>query len=397
MINLQSNIAKIPSSIKNSGFPLTKIKPEVIEGIQKGIPLFDGERFVKLDDIAFITKNLETLNLFRGCTVGCTHCLKNAKPDKKRTILFEDLERFTDGFRSLSQRLGFDVLNGNKYLSIVDDSNPSDFPIEGLSSKHSVVEAMQLIYKKLNIPTLFVTSGWSKASKYAQENAERLVKEIKSNPDSVEKVEISVNPFLNIMENSRQALKNGEKDKSVFFRNIYTSRMANVISTFIDLFSLDKASIIYRHAASGDGVGEGETKKLYEEIYNKLREIIGSRIEEFPSLSPENLTRFDKSHLIEPSGRARKYFSKEENMKLQSELAEEYLAWQELSPEERKAELRDTAVKCIDINGRVYATKPASRVTFVNTPIEITTPTDIQLNYLNSRETNPVFSDIELD
>lgn len=90
------------------------------------------------------------------------------------------MERFTDGFKSLSQRLGFDVLNGNKYLSIVDDSNPSDFPIEGLSSKHSVVEAMRLIYKKLNIPTLFVTSGWSKASKYAQENAEKLVKEIKS-------------------------------------------------------------------------------------------------------------------------------------------------------------------------------------------------------------------------
>lgn len=102
MINFQSNIAKIPPSIMNSGFPLTKIKPEVIEGIQKGIPLFDGERFVKLDDIAFITTNLETLNLFRGCTVGCTHCLKNAQPDK-RTIFLRIWKGLQTGSRVLAR------------------------------------------------------------------------------------------------------------------------------------------------------------------------------------------------------------------------------------------------------------------------------------------------------
>ena len=84
-------------------------------------------------DIAFLTKRFETLNLFRGCRVNCSHCLKDAKPPQKgcETILFEDLMRFLDGFRELGERLGFNVFQGNKYVNIIDDANPSDIPIRG--------------------------------------------------------------------------------------------------------------------------------------------------------------------------------------------------------------------------------------------------------------------------
>ena len=42
--------------------------------------------------------------------------------------------------------------------------------------KHSVSEALSLIYENLKIQPLFVTSGWNQGSKYAQENAEAIVK-----------------------------------------------------------------------------------------------------------------------------------------------------------------------------------------------------------------------------
>ena len=165
------NLRHIPANIKNSSFPLTRINPQHVEGIQKGIPLFDG---VGIKDIAFITKRFETLNLFRGCNLGCSHCLKDAKPLKNSTILFEDLVRFLDGFKALNERLGFNVFQGNKYVNIIDDSNPSDIPIRGKSRNHSVNEALKIIYEKINLPSIFVTSGWNSASKYSQQSSSEL-------------------------------------------------------------------------------------------------------------------------------------------------------------------------------------------------------------------------------
>ncbi len=171
----------IPPSIKNSAYPLTRLPLNSIEGIQKGIPLFHG---VNIKDIAFVTKRFETLNLFRGCRVNCSHCLKDAKePVKGReTVLFEDLINFLDGFKTLSERVGFNVFQGNKYVNIIDDANPSDIPIRGKYRNHSVVEAIKQIYDKINLPVIFVTSGWNKASKYSGQAAEDLVKQIEKNP-----------------------------------------------------------------------------------------------------------------------------------------------------------------------------------------------------------------------
>lgn len=397
--HLNSYINKIPASIKDAKYPLSKLNLQSLEGIQSDIPLFQGETPLKLDLISFITKRFETLNLFRGCTVGCSHCLKNAKPEENKSILFEDLERFLDGFKTLNERLGFNVFNGNKYLSIVDDSNPSDFPIVGKDRKHSVVEAMQQIYEKLNIPILFVTSGWNKSSSYAQKASEDLANMIQQNPDMIKSVDISINPFVGILEKSREALKNHNQDKADFFRNVYTSRMANAIATFIKVFEQDKAQIIYRHASDIEGnelVNENATRKLYEEIYSKLKKIVGSKLDNVPELNPDKLTQFDKSHLIESSGRGRQYFSTEVNLKEQEALIDEAIEWTSLSEEEKFKTLQDNALKCVDINGRIYATMPSSRVEYISAPIELTVPTNIRLNYDNNVPQKPVFSDIDL-
>lgn len=105
---------------------------------------------------------------------------------KNGTILFEDLVRFLDGFKALNERLGFNVFQGNKYVNIIDDSNPSDIPIRGKSRNHSVNEALKMIYEKINLPSIFVTSGWNSASKYSQQSSEELA-------GMIEKIQILLN------------------------------------------------------------------------------------------------------------------------------------------------------------------------------------------------------------
>lgn len=405
LINLKSTLNSIPQTVKTSEFPLAKIKLQDFEGIQEKIPLFDdGKKFVNIFDIAFITKYLETLDLFRGCSVGCTHCLKNAVPLSKkiRSILFEDLMRFTDGFKTLSERFGFNVLQGNNYISVIDDSNPTDFPIKGLTQNHDIAEAVKLIYEKLRIPIVFVTSGWNAKSAEAQNSAKNLAKEFKTNPQSLKSLEISINPFSGIMETSRKALVSGDMEKAAFYRELYTNRMANTLLTFFDLFKGEetKARLIYRHANNFDGnelVGENETKKLYIEIYDKLKIFLGEKIKEAPTLIPDIVTKFDRSHLIEPSGRGRRYFPFEYNMRVQAELISEADKWDSMSAEEQRKFLQDHSVKCVNIKGNIYTTFPAISVKHEYSPVEITVPTDIQLNYLEQNKLPPVFSDIELD
>lgn len=397
--SISAYINKIPNQVKNGKFPLEKLNLEILEGVQKGIPLFGKEKPVTMKQISFIAKRFETLNLFRGCSVGCSHCLKDAQVKDSRSILFEDLERFLNGFKTLNERLGFNIFHGNKYLSIVDDSNPSDFPIQGKSGKHSVVEAIKHIYEKLNIPILFVTSGWNKNSSYAQQASEDLVNLIRKNPNMVKSVDISINPFVGILEKSREALMNNNQEKADFLRNVYTSRMANTLATFLKVFEQNKANIIYRHASDFAGnelVNENSTRKLYEEIYSKLKKIVGSAIENIPELLPENLTKFETSHLIESSGRGRKFFPLEYNLKEQESLIDEAVEWASLSENDKFKILKDYALKCVDVDGSVYATMPSDKVEYLSTPIELTIPTNIKLNYENNTPTKPVFSDIDL-
>lgn len=98
--------------------------------------------------------------------------------------------------------------------------------------------------------------------------------------------------------------------------------------------------------------------------------------------------------MIESSGRGRRFFPQDRNLKEQQELIDEALELEMMSPDERSKELLDCAVKCVDIDGKVYATMPASKVEYISAPIELTVPTNIRLNYENKSAVPPVFSDI---
>ena len=98
--------------------------------------------------------------------------------------------------------------------------------------------------------------------------------------------------------------------------------------------------------------------------------------------------------MIESSGRGRRFFPQDRNLKEQQELIDEALELEMMSPDERSKELLDCAVKCVDIDGKVYATMPASKVEYISAPIELTVPTNIRLNYENKSAVPPVFIDI---
>ena len=373
-------LSEVPNSVKLSEFPLTKMDLNALEGVQYGIGVFKGDT---LPDIALISKRFETVNFFRGCKWGCLHCLKNAKAPKpgKESVLFEDLKKLASGFRILSERLGFNVLNGNHYISIVDDSNPFDLPINGLTRKYDAVDGIEVLFKNLKIPALVVTSGIDttnkKSESFSSKVAKKLNKTVTKNPDMVKKGEIAINPCLRV--------------------NDYTGRMAKTLAIFLDLFKIEKAKIIYRHTAgSYPEYDFNAAKKLYEEIFKKLQNITGYSLEGISELNPKYVTAFDRSHLIEPSGRGRRFFDYERNGALQKDLNQDYMNWENLSETEKKDFLLDNSLKGIDIDGSVYATI-RSCARSESTPIELIVPTGIKLNYVNKEKPNPLFSDIVLD
>ena len=121
------NLRQIPKEKFGAEFPLEKVDLKELEEIQAGIPLFEG---ISLEEIKFIVKNFSVLNIARGCSSGCSHCLRDAKAPNGQsltTILWDDLKRFVTGFESLNERLGADIFKGNKYIVLHDDLTRRNF------------------------------------------------------------------------------------------------------------------------------------------------------------------------------------------------------------------------------------------------------------------------------
>lgn len=382
MVNIsrpaRSYLRKVPSYLKTSEFPLTKMDTLMLESFQTDLDVFEG---VKMSDIAFLSKDLSTINLFRGCRAGCSHCMKNAvvPNPRKETVLYEDLKGFTNGLKVISERLGFNILNGNKVINIAEDSNPLETTIKGLTRNHSLVEGLKTIHKNLNIPTVISTSGWvnPRHPDYvrASKEAQKLTRFVKQNPDAVKEVQVEINPFLETFD--------------------YSGRMARALFTFLDLFKMGKAKVVYQHTKNlKKGFDADATKEIYERIYNNLQELAGSNLEGIPELNPKKITEIKRSHWIEQAGRGKKFFSEESNNDMHNRLLNEKFRWHELSQREKDNYLLNNTRKCVDIDGKVYCAKK-TRLEYNQTPIEINLPTDIQLNYTDKTKPYKLFNEIE--
>ena len=274
---------------------------------------------------------------------------------------------------------------GKAAISTFDDSEPialRSMDLEGNS--HNFKEAVQQIYKNLNLPVNFVSAGWNSSDKYAQANAEELVDFVKKNPQAMGEFSISINPFNPLIISSISNAKAGKPEVARLQRELFTSDLANTLYTFLPVFKNDspvKGTLIYRHALpENEGVAEKDLAKLYQEIYAKLEQRVGYKLDGYDLLNPETVTKFDSNHLIQPKGRGKKYFSDYQKFIKAVNEQQNINKWNKLNPQEKKEHAYLYTMKGIDLNGQVYC---------VNSD-EILINTDIQLNYLNKAKPTPV-------
>ena len=367
------------SVLSRSSFPLEKIDLKKIEGIQTGIPLFEG---INLETVKFLTKWFQVLNLTRGCREKCTFCLRDAKTPLKEThntintILWEDLLRFTEGFGKLGERLGVNPFQGNSHITLFEDANLPDAIIkDNNGTEHSIKDAIQNIYENIRLPFVFVTSGWNINNKKVQKAAEEICDYIMQTPDCTKEFSISVNPFYA-----------GKREH-------YIEKAVNTLKTFLPLFKTkkEKATILlkynYPNGINADINGKDAAFKLYTDIFEQLKSICGSSLEGYEYLSPKNILKHRDDNFIENKGKGQNFFSTEEVEKNNNKLFKESFEWMTLTSAQKKEYAYNFTTKNVDINGQIY----------LITPSEQEIETDIGLNYINkNKKTAKIHSDIKL-
>lgn len=365
------------AELNSSKFPLEHLDLKRIEGIQTEIPLFKNST---MEDIKFLTKWFQVLNIARGCREKCTFCLRNAmapikeSADKINTILWEDLQRFTDGFAKLSERIGVNTLKGNSHITLFEDANLPAGKIHDLNGDiHNAGEAIKNIYEKLQLPFVFATSGWHLNDKFTQNTAEEICSYILKNKECSKEFAISVNPFYS-----------GD-------RNAYIAKITNALKTFLPLYKNDveKGSILlkynYPNGVKNELNGRDSAIELYQDIHKNLQKVTDSNLEEYELLKPQNVTQHREDNYIENKGRGQKFFPKELVDKNNKQLFTESFHWLTLTPAEKQKFAYEFTTKNIDINGKVY----------LITPSEQLIDTGIKLNYINkNKETAKIHSDI---
>lgn len=367
-------LKSVSPQIRETAFPLEKLNLTKLEGIQSDITLFER---TPLDDIKFITKWFQVLNIARGCREQCSFCLRNALPPLKEgisSILWDDLIRFTSGVSKLSERLGVNVLQGNSHITLFEDAN---LPVVQLKDSqgdvHNAADSVKEIYEKLNLPLVLVTAGWNPKDKESQAAAEKLCRYILQNPDCIKEFGVSVNPFHR------------------YDRDFYTTKIANTLKTFLPLFEngTEIASILlkynYPNGIKSDENGYESAKDLYNEIFGKLKLLTGSSLDNYDILKPENVTLHRDDNYIENKGRGQSFFPQESVTRNNKKLFVESFQWLTLTPEEKRNFAYNYTTKNVDINGQVYLITPSEQL--IETPI--------RLNFINKNKTTaPIHSDI---
>jgi len=366
------------TELQSAAFPLEKLDLSKIEGIQRDIPLF---KTTSMEDIKFVSKWFQVLNLMRGCVENCTFCLRNAqKPirenaERINTVLWDDFSRFTDGFSKLGERLGFSPLKGNSHITLFEDSNMPIAIIKDLNGTiHNTKDAVKNVFSRLNMPTVFVTSGWNKNDKFAQQAAEELCDYVLKHPDCAKEFAVSINPFF------------------YGSREHYIDKVANALKTFSPLYKngVEIGSTLFKHNYSTGKetglTGELAATKLYEEIYERLQLITGSKLNEYELLKPEMVTQNKISNLIENKGRGQKFFLPDEVEKNNKKLYVESFEWMTLTPGQKQQRAYECMTKNVDINGKIY----------LMTPSEQRISTNIGLGFINKdKQTAQIYTDVK--
>jgi len=350
---------------------------KLLEGIQDGLDVFKD---VSMRQIEFLSQNLRSVLIDRGCRNQCTHCYVSAAPpphstqkEMISTVAWEDLLSLTEGVKELKKRLNFDFIEPNpyfNYLTPFKDSDPVNFRcVDNQGNAHDITDATKILHDAFQMPVLFDTTGWAKNDTRSKLAAQKFANYALENPDSVYGINVSINPFHGIMSRSIELAKQGQRKAAVALREIYIERIAETLLTFYKTHQKRPITIIGVYAPKGEknlGYTEKELQALFDEILNRVR----SKAENYPHEDKDlilkmylNLKREDsKFNQIGAAGRGKRFFSPEI----------EYIESE--TPKGNKT---------IDINGRVFVTNWHNESQHHST--------NIQLNYANkNKQTVPL-------
>ena len=274
--------------IINSGFKKTEITDfdlNLLDGIQEGIKVFKG---LNMKEIAFIAQTITETTIIRGCHNRCFHCYAGGKPpireDEKHInkMSWNDFESLTEGFSELNKRLGFPITRNHKnqhpYMTMFHDADCIDIVLtDNQGMEHDFIDISNRLAKAFRLKNIFDTAGWSPRNKKAQARAEKYAGFYKNpkNKNGIILFNLSINPYhiLHVKEVELENLKEIERAKN--FRDLYTTRMANVLFTFTPLIKKGKLTFIHRASANDskgtEGFQERDLRKLDDEIFEKLK------------------------------------------------------------------------------------------------------------------------------
>lgn len=262
-----------------------------LDGIQEGIKVFKG---LNMKEIAFFLLTAREFAIFRGCYNMCSHCYADAKPPIKekdnyiQRMSWEDFTSITGGIKELNNRLGFyatapdNKIDKYRYFATpFHDADCIDIVLRDRNGKeYDFID----IYKELNEATglsvIFDTAGWFPNNKAAQQRAEKIVDYFKKPENFKNKINfnVSFNPFHSINTRSIMLLKEGKSEEQAKkLRDLYTTRMANVLFTLTPLLRYKEFRLLARSFEDGiDGL-EGFTKSdldsLFKETMAKLKKL----------------------------------------------------------------------------------------------------------------------------
>ena len=203
---------------------------------------------------------------------------------------------------------------------------------------------------------------------------------------------LSINPY-HIFHTKEVELENlKETKRAEKFRDLYTTRMANVLFTFTPLIKTGKLTFIARASANSskgtEGFQEQDLRKLYDEIFEKLRVLYKNDYngekryikEEFQIDRLINSCKFNLSHIsTTPSmtPRLEKIYSPQDDMFKYSKQTR----MQDIIDIKNAKSIQDIIYRkdghskyygILDANGRYYLTD-----------FYLTIPTELNLNFEN--------------
>lgn len=251
LINIQKPFAYLMGRV----YAAQNYNLAALEGIQKGIKVFDG---LSLKEISFIGHNLSFICATQGCYSKCSHCYADAqkpikeKDDYIKNMAFEDFSSLVNGFKELKRRTGLDFIEKNQnteYIALVFDADDMSVSLTDKNGcEHSFPELGRLIHDATGRRVIFDTSGWNIKSKKMQDRADKIVEYYSKDEklDELYQFNVSINTFHSIYQKSIELKRNGYDKKADALYNIYVDRMANALLTFSSIIDKPNFGVIAR-------------------------------------------------------------------------------------------------------------------------------------------------------